>query len=233
MQIERVNEVGRAAILLPPEATFYSGSHYLAVAFDSAGGGEPAAVVLGGSPLPFEPLWALMSLLCGDRAQRAVDQTLLVQGRAITPEAYLKLWRDACLSPLSPEAFAARSGVVPTFVIEGSLSLARGCRSAWESSPFATFDDFEEAYREEMDVSEDGVRFVLALDARRLHAARDAFYAASFLTRYDRPQGQREVGSARTELRPVGAAPVGAAHSLADPAPEQSDQSDLFAFVEA
>lgn len=224
-----LNEAGRAMISLPPDATIHSGSHYLAIAFDATPESDAAPVILGGAELPFMALWELLSLLCGDRAQRTVDGTLLAGGRPVTPEAYLKLWRDASAAALTPEQFATRYGLVPTFLIEGSLLLARGCERAYTSSPFAVFDDFETACRDEMQVSEDGTRFVVTLDARRPNAARDAYYGASFLSRDRHPQGRRTVGAARTELRRIETSvPMPWLTGPRSPAP----QRDLFAFAE-
>jgi hypothetical protein len=79
-----VNEVGRIAIALPEDVTFYSDRRFIAVAFD-AGAHGVMHEILGGSRsyLPFRAAYEIFSDLCNDRAIHTVDGELLVDGKTI------------------------------------------------------------------------------------------------------------------------------------------------------
>lgn len=179
------NEIERVAIVLPQGTTFYHDQRYVAVAWDIDTGGDTTGQIIGGhhKHLPFLAPYELFSSLCGDRAKRTVDGSLRMNGQVITPERYLSLWRATLAQPVTAAQFTERYGQQVLLVLGAPLAPLRGQRSAWTSSPFAHFDDFESAYHDRIEYRTDGgsEHFEIALDLREPNAARDAFYAASFI----------------------------------------------------
>lgn len=91
-QGQPINEVARAAIVLPKDTSFYSSPLFIAVAFDvDAHSVTPTVLGASRSTLPFLAAYEIFSTLCGDRAMRTVDGCLRVNGDVITPESYLGL----------------------------------------------------------------------------------------------------------------------------------------------
>jgi hypothetical protein len=183
-----INEVARAAVVLPTDATLYSDTRFVAIAWDDPGdGSQPQASILGadGRTLPYLARFQLIDLLCGDRAMRAVDGTLQVCHRAVTPEAYLGLWRSALKVPLTPADLAERFGLTIVVTLGAALATARLVRSGWTTSPFAGFAEFEAAYGSRFvpgPTATGAPGFELTLDLREATAARDAFYGRAFVT---------------------------------------------------
>lgn len=203
-----LNELGRVAVALPAEATLYGDTHFVAIAWDSASDGtEPQPTILGADrqALPYLPRYRLIDLLCGDRAMRTVDGALRVQHRTVTPEAYLGLWRAALQQPLEPAALAERHGLKILVTLGAALAPVRTSRSTWTSSPFATFAEFEATYGARftgITMADGQPGFELVLDLREPDAARDAFYAESFVT-----QRNDAAGHVRMSLAPSGTGP--------------------------
>jgi hypothetical protein len=169
-----INEVARAVVILPPDATIYSSPVYLAVAFDAYDGRAVPTLLTRGSTksLGYLASYELIGyLLCGDRAQRAVDESLVVDGKPLTPEAYIALWRSAKDAALTPSEFTARYGASLIATIRGPVDRLSLCRSSWTSAPFPTFA--ESPYADSLKVV-DG-RFQLTLDLCQPNAARDAY----------------------------------------------------------
>lgn len=196
--IRSINEIERVAIVLPEGTTFYDDQRFVAVAWEAAAMREPIRQVIGShrNSLPFLAPYELVNHLCGDRAMRTVDGSLRVNGQIITPERYLGLWRAALQHPLTATQFTQRYGQQVLLVLGGPVTPLRGQRSSWTSSPFAHFDDFEATYRDRIDyrTDESGEHFEIALDLCEPNAARDAFYAASFIRGTElEKQGQVEV----------------------------------------
>jgi hypothetical protein len=106
----KVDEVDRIAVRLPDDATFYGTPMFVAIAVDlGCEGIEP--VLLGQHHrLRFLAQYEVMSLLCDDRAQLAVDGQLRCRGARVTPEHYLALWRKALLAPLSAQELYEQHG---------------------------------------------------------------------------------------------------------------------------
>lgn len=183
--IPPANEIERVAIVLPQDTTFYHDQRYVAVAWDKDTAGATTGQIIGDhrQRLPFLAGYLLFSKLCGDRAMRTVDGSLRMHGQVITPERYLSLWRATLAQPITAEQFTERHGQQVLLVLGAPLAPLRDQRSTWTSSPFAHFDDFESAYRDRIEYRTDGGSeyFEIALDLREPNAARDAFYAASFI----------------------------------------------------
>lgn len=100
--LTKVDEIDRIEVRLPSEATFYGTPMYVALAVDAAGDAE-APVLLGQQQgLRFFAQYELISLLCSERAQLAVDGQLRCRGARVSPEQYLGLWRKALAA--SPSA---------------------------------------------------------------------------------------------------------------------------------
>lgn len=183
-----INEHARAAVALPVDTTFYNDTQYIPITWDVRADDSAApAEILFSKPghLSYYPRYRLIDLLCGDRARQAVDGTLRVQGRMVTPEAYLGLWCAALAEALTPEQLAARCGLRLLVTLGAALEPVRTAKSSWTSSPFATFAAFESlyGYRFTQALMADGrPGFELTLDLRQPNAARDAFYAESLIS---------------------------------------------------
>ncbi|UEC01674.1 hypothetical protein [Burkholderia vietnamiensis] len=211
-----LNELARAVVELPLDATLYSSQHFIAIVWDD--GPSPGPSILGAedTALPYFAPYQLVSRLCGDRAMRAVDGALRVRQRTLAPETYLGLWRSAMQAPLTPQDLASRFGLKILVTLGAALAPARLASRVWTSSPFESFLDFEAAY---------GARFVLGptasgasgfeltLDLCAPQAARDAFYGRALVT--DRQDAE---GQVHTSLVPTGTGPC----TLPDGSPQNS-----------
>ncbi len=186
------NELARAVIAVPTDATIYGGTQYIAVVWDHwyttlLGGFEisrPSILGPAGNTLPYLTDYRLIDLLCSDRAMCTVDGKLRVLDRQFSPEDYLGLWRYALKHPRSADWLASEHNLRILITLEAALEPARAARCGWSGSPFPTFAEFEAAHGQRFVLSDarDGAqRFELVLDLREPTAARDAFYAGSLL----------------------------------------------------
>ena len=81
-----LDEVGRLVIHLPDDATFYGERSYLPIAVDLVDGSTtPSLLRADQHGVHYMAQYEVLSALCSDRAQRTVDQTLLVGGTPTTP----------------------------------------------------------------------------------------------------------------------------------------------------
>jgi hypothetical protein len=177
-----VNEIGRFVVKLPDNATFYGDSHYVPIAFEASNAGcESRIVGIPEARLVYLPKYRVVGTLCGDRAQRTVDEALVVCGKPITPERYLALWRHGLDEAASPAILAARHGLSVCAVIEAPLAPLWKATQPWSGSPFATFDELHARYASQIENVGEG-RFRLAFDLRLDDAARDAFYAEAIVS---------------------------------------------------
>lgn len=181
--IPPANEVGRLVIHLPDDATFYDKRSYLPVALDLVEGSQtphPSLLRADEQGINYMAQDEVFSALCSDRAQRTVDQTLLVGGDPVTPERYLGMWRAAIASSVSPETAAKEHGIRPVAVLLGPLAAMSGAKSSWTTCPFGTFDAVRARYGKQIEVARDGT-FALELDLVQPGCARDAYYTASMM----------------------------------------------------
>ena len=80
-----VDEVGRLVIHLPDDATFYGPRSYLPIALDLVERVKtPSLLRPDPQGINYMAQYEVFSALCSDRAQRTVDQTLLVGGQPTT-----------------------------------------------------------------------------------------------------------------------------------------------------
>lgn len=200
------NEIGRVVIHLPDDATFYRHRSYLPIAIDLVDGTQiPSLLRSDSHGIDYMAGYEVFSALCSNRAQRTVDRSLLVDNEHITPERYLGLWRSAIGNSMPPEAASKALAIQAVAVLQAPLAALAGARSSWTSCPFGAFEAFQDKYRCELKVSNDGV-FTLELDLARPEAARDAYYAASMVSTRLRhaPAGWRASIELRTSPRVTG-----------------------------
>lgn len=177
-----VNEIGRFLVKLPENATFYGDPHYVPIAFEATGDGcESRLVGIPQARLAYLPKYRVIDALCGDRAQRTVDEALVVCGKPITPERYLALWRQSLAEAAPPAILTAEHGLRVYAVIETPLAPMWKAKAPWSGSPFETFDEMHARYASQIQDLSDG-RFRLEFDLRVDDAARDAFYAESIVS---------------------------------------------------
>lgn len=177
-----INEVGRFITKLPADATIYSSPVYVPVVFDQLDGRvHPSILTRGSKSLGYLAAYEVIGyLLCEDRAQRVVDRQLLLMGKAVTPERYLSAWRASVEGAGTPEDLYRAHGLALCATITAPIERLRGCKTSWSSSPFATFSQVEDRFRDALR-AQDG-RFELRLDLRAPQAARDAYYIAEMVS---------------------------------------------------
>lgn len=177
-----VNEIGRFLVKLPENATFYGDPHYVPIAFEATDDGcESRIVGIPQARLAYLPQYRVIGALCADRAQRTVDEALVVCGKPITPERYLALWRQGLVEAQAPAILTAQHGLRIGAVIEAPLAPLWKAKSPWSGSPFETFDELHVRYALQIEDLSDG-RFRLEFDLRVDDAARDAFYAEAIVS---------------------------------------------------
>ena len=99
-----LDEVGRLVIHLPDDATFYGERSYLPIAVDLVDGSKtPSLLRADQHGVHYMAQYEVFSALCSDRAQRTVDQTLLVGGT-----------RSQLRSPPRPQQLCTASGLSPS-----------------------------------------------------------------------------------------------------------------------
>jgi hypothetical protein len=143
-----------------------------------------------------------MGLLCADRAVRTVAGELYVWGGHITPESYLRRWREALRAPVSIAALAERHHLCLRVVMSAVLDRVHGTRYPGADSPFQSFEDFEAIYGRRFvhATAETGItRFGLSLDLREPEAPRHAFYASSLLSSREEAQARIHVSLASVD----------------------------------
>ena len=176
-----VDEVGRLVIHLPDDATFYGARSYLPIALDLVERVKtPSLLRPDPQGINYMAQYEVFSALCSDRAQRTVDQTLLVGGQPTKPERYLGLWRDAIAASVSAESAAEGHGIRVVAVLRAPLAAMASAKSSWTCCPFGTFAAFQAKYAKQMDLTGVGA-FALELDLALPGAARDAYYGASMI----------------------------------------------------
>lgn len=177
-----VNEIGRFLVKLPENATFYGDPHYIPIAFEATDDDcESRIVGIPQTRLAYLPKYRVIGALCSDRAQRTVDEALVVCGKPITPERYLALWRQGLAEAQAPAILAAQHGLRIGAVIEAPLAPLWKAKSPWSGSPFETFDEMHARYASQIQDLGDG-RFRLEFDLRVDDAASDAFYAEGIVS---------------------------------------------------
>lgn len=177
-----VNEVGRVVIHLPEDAIFYEARSYLPVVIDQVDGmNRPALLRSGGQNLHYLAGYEIFNTVCSDRAQRTVDQALLVDGAPITPERYLTLWRAAIKGSVPINTAAREHGFDVVAILSGPRAEMAGAKATWTNCPLGSFAAFEAKYRRHFSAAGDG-SFRVELDLARPDAARDASFAASMMS---------------------------------------------------
>ncbi|WP_406625360.1 hypothetical protein [Acidovorax sp. SDU_ACID1] len=201
-----LNELARAVVALPLDATFYESPHFVAIVWDGDGHAAiPSILDTGSAGLPYLPAYRLIDHLCGDRAMRTVDGTLRVRQRIVTPESYLGLWRTAMQCALAPEELATQHGLKIVITLGAALAPARLASRVWSSSPFKDFHDLEATYEARFvlgPTASGASGFELALDLRELQAARDAFYGQAMVM--DRRDAEGRVSASLLPIRGTG-----------------------------
>lgn len=211
-----INEIGRIVIHLPDDAMFYRDRSYLSVAIDQAEGQQrPTLLRSGDRGINYMAQYEIFSSLCSERAQKAVDQRLLVAGMPVTPERYLGMWRTAIADSLTPADAARKHGIQARAILRAPLADMANVKSSWTSCPFGTFARFQARFGDLFELDGDGT-FSLELDLATAGHARAAYYAASMMcSKFDRTSANWR---ACIEIRQVGA---------------QRHQSGLFEIAEA
>jgi hypothetical protein len=204
-----INELDAFCIVLPPNlCPFTCPDHlrYLAISGTEA---QPFAheriqYRAVGTGLPMEPPSALIRRICSERAIDTVGGMLRVEGLEISPESYLKRWRNRLAQPITPEQLALSKQLQAIAIFEWRHTEAIGDRKAtWRDPPFATFGDLLAA-RGFPGVVESTLMSAkvsrLEIDLSANNGARDAWWADDWLSALS--QGET-VLTRRIEVRPA------------------------------
>lgn len=177
------DEVDRVVVRLPDDASFFGGPTFIPIAVDKTGASSTPALLESDAGIGYLAEYQLLDRLCSDRAQRTVDGTLLANGKRVTPEQYLRLWRKAIAAAITPAQLHAQRGWTLMVQFRGPLndpSLDVGT-SSWTLCPFKTYGAFRRKYTPVMKRLSEGLDEV-TLDLREADSARDAHFAESLMT---------------------------------------------------
>lgn len=177
------DEVDRIVVRLPDDSTLFSGPTYVPVAVDASELGSVPSLLENDAGIGFLAEYQLFARLCSSRALKTVGGELLVRGKPVQPEQYLRLWRKAIASAISPAQLFERRGWTLRVDFTGPLNdpaYDQGT-SSWTDCPFRTYGGFRARFANEIERLEDGEDF-LSLDLRLPGVAREAFCAQSLLT---------------------------------------------------
>lgn len=144
-EIERT----RVAVALPPDATSSGEALFVPITWEDTnddGAGRPRILRDPHGALPSFTSRRLIGFLCQDRATRTVDGNLKLWYGEVSPEDYLRLWREALKSPLTPAQLAERHGLCLRVTLCATLDRVRGMRCPWPNAPFETFEHLEAFY---------------------------------------------------------------------------------------
>ena len=190
-----INEIARCLIRLPIDAGIYNDHRYIAIVFEEERNRvAPRLLALHRHKLRYLAQYEVLSELCDDRAQRTVDQSLLVNRKPVTPEHYLTTWRKAFAAAIDFDALRERYGLTVHACLKGHLAAARTFRSFWDGSPFQDFAQFEAMYGDRFNLGDQG-NFETTFDLREPGLARDVWFVAQMA-----PQNERHCLSAHLEL---------------------------------
>lgn len=135
-----INELDAFCVALPHNVSPFAGPDnemFMPVVFDEYVGHHTLD-----SHVPTEPAWAVISQICLRRAVLCVDRGLVVNGRPISPEGYIKRWRDRLARPVPLSRLALDKGLRAVAVFQWRHSPAIAERTAnWVNPPFARFGD--------------------------------------------------------------------------------------------
>jgi hypothetical protein len=171
-----INEVGRLVIVVPGgNGGAGLGEKYVAVALEDRHGQKVAESV---TSFP-EYAYSVIGRVCDSRAVETVGGTLKVNGKVMTPEAYLKLWRDAVANAVTPEQALQDCGVKVTLVVGGNSVHQAGMKRQWTTDPMDGFDGWAERYASRINPDADGY-FSFEMDL----GDPEAHHAWELMTRY-------------------------------------------------
>ena len=176
------NELQAICVQLPPDVcpTASAGSpRFLAITQDDD---QPASVL--GSGIPFIPAYQLIWQVCRHRAVLTVDSRLRINGRAITPEAYLQRWRSALAQAVPIHHLPAERALRPVAVfVWRHTDAQRQIKPRWITPPYVSFGELLDAHGQHitMSIAEGHPLTRLEIDLTAPHGARDAWWADDFL----------------------------------------------------
>jgi len=168
MEQQAINEVGRAIVTLPnsPHRYPWENDSVIALAIDRSEFSFKGSIV--GSRkrnLGYLSGYQIVPALCEDRAQRCVDKALVVEGKAISPENYIGLWRAAKTTPITLEEVFRIYGIRLVASFSGPVDRMVGKKSRRNSESGLLFDDLLQKYAKSGDVDSQYLRtFKLSID---------------------------------------------------------------------
>lgn len=177
-----INELHALCIELPENTgPFSSADHrcYLAVVHD-----EDLGYRVLGRQHPFFSATGLMQHICAARAIDTVERMLLVQGRAVSPEAYIQRWRTLLARPRTLDQLAMHDRLRVGASFQWRRRPGQGSvKARWSQPPFVTFGELLQAHGCAAERQDDGNETLceLHVDLMQPLGARDAWWAFDFL----------------------------------------------------
>ncbi len=161
-----VNEIGRVVIVVPGgDGGMGLGEHYVGVSLDEGPSGTVATSI---TSVP-QYAYSLIGRVCDGRAVATVGGDIVVHGKPVPPEKYIRLWREALAKAVSPEEAAEKFGVAASLVVRGNLSRQAGHNRHRTTDPMPNFDGWAKAFATVMQPDAEGY-FEFALDLREPQA---------------------------------------------------------------
>lgn len=119
-----MNEIGRVVIVAPETRQDFGGlgRNFVAVALESRDGKVHAESVTHYPSYSY----SLIGRLCESRATETIGGGLLVSGKTVTPEAYLRTWREAIAQAVTPQEAAAAYGLAVKLIVRGNAAKQKG-----------------------------------------------------------------------------------------------------------
>ena len=158
-----MNEIGRLVIVVPEDKESFAGlgRKFVAVALESRDGVMHAESV---TRYP-EYAYSLIGRVCDSRATETIGGGLLVGGKTVTPEGYLKAWRAAIAQAVTPEEAAATHRLAVKLIVRGNAAKQKGMPIQWTYDTKGGFDGWAAELADRINPDKDGY-FEFELDLR-------------------------------------------------------------------
>jgi hypothetical protein len=178
-----IDEQEAVCILLPPDVCPTSSAESPRYLSFLRHRGAPPEVF--GAGIAFLPHYEVISRVCATRATLTVDGQLRCNGRRVTPEAYLRLWRRALDGAVPIDQVARRRGLRPVAAFDWvHTEVLSQARAYWIEPPYPNFGELLKAHHDRLAITQaDGQSMArLEIDLTAHHGARDAWLVEDYLS---------------------------------------------------
>ena len=158
-----MNEIGRLVIVVPEKSRDFGGlgRTFVAVALESRDEQVHAESV---TQYP-QYAYSIIGRVCDSRATETIGGGLLVGGKTVTPEAYLRTWRAAIAQAVTPQEAAATHGLAVKLIVRGNVNKQKGKPIQWTYDTKGGFDEWAAELADRIHPDKDGY-FEFEMDLR-------------------------------------------------------------------